>query len=101
MESISKYFADSLRFQLNERIKQIALFGSRARGDFKEGSDYDFLIVIDKKDQQIVRTIRNIEVDILDNFDVLSASLIYDESEWERKKRFPIGINILREAIWL
>jgi len=30
------------------KILKIILFGSRARGDFKEDSDWDFLIVIDK-----------------------------------------------------
>ncbi len=30
------------------RIDRIILFGSRARGDYKEGSDYDFLVAINK-----------------------------------------------------
>ena len=29
-------------------VERIILFGSRARGDYKEGSDWDFLVVIDK-----------------------------------------------------
>ena len=29
-------------------VERIILFGSRARGDYKEGSDWDFFIVIDK-----------------------------------------------------
>ena len=29
------------------KVDGIILFGSRARGDYKEGSDYDFLVVID------------------------------------------------------
>ena len=30
------------------RVDSIILFGSRARGDYKEGSDWDFFVVIDK-----------------------------------------------------
>ena len=31
------------------KVDRVILFGSRARGDFEEGSDYDFLVIIDKK----------------------------------------------------
>jgi predicted nucleotidyltransferase len=30
----------------NQSIEQVYLFGSRARGDFREKSDYDFAVVI-------------------------------------------------------
>lgn len=30
------------------KLDRIILFGSRARGDYEEGSDYDFLVVINK-----------------------------------------------------
>ena len=29
------------------RLKQVLLYGSRARGDFREDSDYDVLVVLD------------------------------------------------------
>jgi predicted nucleotidyltransferase len=31
------------------RVERIILFGSRARGDFKENSDWDLLIIVEKK----------------------------------------------------
>ena len=31
------------------KVLKIILFGSRAKGDFKEDSDWDFFVVIDKK----------------------------------------------------
>ncbi|MBI4650760.1 nucleotidyltransferase domain-containing protein [Candidatus Desantisbacteria bacterium] len=40
MDKISKEFAQSVRQKLKKHIKQIILFGSHARGDFTEGSDY-------------------------------------------------------------
>ncbi len=30
------------------QVCRIILFGSRARGDYEEGSDYDFLVIINK-----------------------------------------------------
>ena len=31
------------------KVERIILFGSRARGDFKEDSDYDFFVIVDKE----------------------------------------------------
>lgn len=98
MDDALIYFSKMLREKLASNLKKVILFGSRARGDFNEGSDYDFLVVLEKKDKQIVRDIRDIEVEILNKFDVLAGSLIYDESEWELRKGLPIGMNILREG---
>jgi hypothetical protein len=39
---------------LRERIAKIVLFGSRARGDNKPWSDYDVLLLVDKRDQLLV-----------------------------------------------
>ncbi len=38
----------SLLNELNIKYSKILLFGSRARGDFKEESDWDFLIILEK-----------------------------------------------------
>ena len=62
-------------------IKKVILFGSRARGDFTEDSDWDFAIILDDKWNQsriksgniAKRTIRtnnpHIKVDIIAMFD--------------------------------
>ena len=33
--------------------------------------------------------------------EALVAEILCDEEEWEKKKRFPIGLNILKEGVWL
>ncbi len=38
----------SILNELNIKYSKILLFGSRARGDFREESDWDFLIVLEK-----------------------------------------------------
>lgn len=43
-----KYIKEFLE-QRNITIKKFFLFGSRARGDYREDSDYDFLIVIENE----------------------------------------------------
>ena len=36
-----------MRAKLGDHVKQIVLFGSQARGDATEYSDYGFLVVVD------------------------------------------------------
>ena len=48
-DKIAKEFADILRKKFKNRLKKAILFGSHARGDSTEGSDYDILVVVDKR----------------------------------------------------
>ena len=42
--------------RLGVRVEKIILFGSRARGDYREDSDYDILVVVrDKLDWRVKR----------------------------------------------
>ena len=93
------FFSSNLRQRFGANISDIFIFGSRARGDYHIGSDYDFEVIVKTKDKSVINGIMEIEVDFLNKFDELSGSLIYSEHEWQRKKRFPIGINIEREGI--
>jgi predicted nucleotidyltransferase len=62
-------------------------------------SDYDILIIVDKRDREIVKKIRKIAVEILDEHERPIGNVVYDAEEWERKKTFPLGVNILREGV--
>lgn len=100
-DRISQEFANSVRKKLKNHVKEIILFGSHARGDFTEGSDYDFLIVVDKRRKTDEKMLQDVGVEFLNNYDALISDILCDETEWEKKKRFPIGLNILKEGIWL
>jgi predicted nucleotidyltransferase len=100
-DKISVEFAERVRSRLKSHLKKIILFGSHARGDFYEGSDYDFLIVLDERKKIYENILLNIGVDFLNKYDILIGDIVYDEKEWESRKRFPIGLNILKEGIEL
>ncbi|MCL4498273.1 MAG: nucleotidyltransferase domain-containing protein [Deltaproteobacteria bacterium] len=64
-------------------VERIILFGSRARGDYKEGSDWDFFVVIDKNIfkedmKMILRNIRRrMAVNNISNDIVIKSKDIY------------------------
>ncbi|MBI3753476.1 MAG: nucleotidyltransferase domain-containing protein [Deltaproteobacteria bacterium] len=101
IDEISIGFTDIVKNKLKPHLKKIILFGSHARGDFKEGSDYDFLLIVDKREKDIQEIVLDASVEIMNKYYALIACIVCDEKEWERKKRFPIGLNILKEGVEL
>ena len=95
------FFREGIHKSLGKHLTSLILYGSRARGDAKDYSDYDFLAIVDQKTEEIEDKILDVGVDTLNQFDKLTSCLVWEEKDWELKKRFPIGKNIIREGILL
>jgi predicted nucleotidyltransferase len=98
-DPVARAFAQRLRRRLGGRIREVRLFGSRARGDARESSDYDMLVVVDQRTPEIRSEILDIEVDLLDEYDVLVTSVLRSEAEWRAGENYPFARNIAREGI--
>ena len=92
-------FTSLLRKKLGDQLIQTTLYGSRARGDNTVNSDYDFLIIVKQKETQQKEVIYDLCISILDKYNSLVSFLLYDKQEWQRKKKYPLGLNILKEGI--
>jgi predicted nucleotidyltransferase len=101
LDSVALEFARLLRERLGPRVRKIVLFGSRARGDARADSDYDVVVVVDRRGADVREAILAIEVDLMDRFGSLVACLLRDEREWEASRRMPIGLNEAREGVSL
>jgi predicted nucleotidyltransferase len=71
------------------KVETIYLFGSRARGDYKEDSDWDFFVVTDrdlssKEDWKCI--LRNIRRKMVDN-DITTDIIIKSKSIYEHQKK--------------
>lgn len=80
---------------------EIILFGSRARGDFKEDSDYDFLILTDKEVNHIFRKeLVSITSDIRCDEVVCLQEIVRNKKEWATKHYVtPLFYNIQLDGI--
>jgi uncharacterized protein len=96
---IAREFAQLLRARLGDHIKQIILFGSQARGDAQEGSDYDVLVVVDHCTPEVEEVVLEADVEMMNRHETLFASLLYSEEEWRKEEEFPFGWNVQREGI--
>lgn len=100
-DPVAEEFARQVRARLGTSVRRLVLFGSRGRRDHRSDSDYDMLVVVDERSPAVRETILAIEVDILNRFGCLVASLLKSEAEWEFSQRLPIGLNVAREGIAL
>ena len=82
---------------------EIILYGSRARGDEKNDSDWDILILTNYPvDLSVERKFRNklydLELEINESFSVF----VYSTIEWETRQRItPFYENVTNEGVWL
>lgn len=74
---------------LGENIKEIYLFGSRCRDDWRPDSDYDILIVVDRKDREFTSKLYDAVMDILLDTGRLISLKIFTASEFNRLKSIP------------
>jgi len=64
---------------------RVILFGSRARGDHKADSDWDFLIITRQKASRSLQDeIRELLYDIELDIDQVISSIIEDEETWRK-----------------
>jgi predicted nucleotidyltransferase len=79
------------------------LFGSRARGDARETSDWDILVLLDK-DRITVRDMDEISYPIHEiswEIDEMVNPVMYTTRDWESKKGTPFYENVMKEGVAL
>jgi predicted nucleotidyltransferase len=85
---------------LNHHIAEIYQFGSRCRDDWRPDSDYDILIVLTRKDREVIDTLYDVVMDVLLSTGRLISLKIFSLSEFNRLKAIPTPFmqNVLREG---
>jgi uncharacterized protein len=98
------------RQELIDRVKEavrsvdprarMILFGSRARGDNRRISDWDFLILISKEaDEEIKNQILDRLIDVELEAEQVISTLIFSQDQWSDYKITPLYKNVHREGI--
>ena len=96
-------FKSRLMQELDGRLVELKLFGSKARGDDRPGSDVDVLVVIATDDWHVCDTIYEIATDIFLLTDTCISPKIISKSRYDqlRKENASFLINVTRDAITL
>ena len=103
-ELLKKYTAD-VRALYGSHLKEVILYGSYARGDCREDSDIDIMILVDMDDEEIRRlteTLSNLTYDYNDANDILIMPMTVNITHFNRWLRaYPFYNNVRREGIEL
>jgi predicted nucleotidyltransferase len=92
-------FSDRLKVLYRDRLDSIVLYGSRARGEAKDDSDIDLLIVLKDFEDfwDEFHTISPIASAVSLEYDVVISALPIRKADLERS-RSPFILNVKREC---
>jgi uncharacterized protein len=99
-----QYILQLIRQKVNEidKTAEVILYGSRARGDNKRDSDWDVMILLNRKnvDKRIEQSFRHNLLDIELEIGVPISVFVYSKQDWEGKYSItPLARSIKKEGI--
>jgi predicted nucleotidyltransferase len=96
-------FAERVWQTHSDRVQQIILYGSKARGDSHAHSDIDVLLVVNEEDWRFRHAVSGIAADVSLAYDVLIGSRIIGRERWAkmRRHRFTFCQNVQADGIEL
>jgi hypothetical protein len=86
-----------------KRVRQMILFGSKARGDSNTYSDIDVLLIVDREDWRFRHAISGIAADVSLTYDVLIGPRVIGQERWARMRhrRITLYENVQADGIEL
>ena len=86
VKTILDQFVEELSEIFKDKLKQVILFGSYARGDFEEYSDIDVMILVDMRNEEIEKLTKEVvktSCELDSNYDTLLSPIIKDIRQFE------------------
>jgi len=91
----------SLHEVLGDKVQQIILFGSRSRRDAEKDSDYDILLLVEKRTREMEDQVDDVAYEMLDRYGAVVTILVSEMETFEREIHEPLFCNIRREGVVL
>ena len=100
MEAILRALRSEMARVLGDRLEQILLFGSQARGEARPDSDIDILVVVreDYDYADLIRRTFPIIAALSLRYDVVISRAFVSRERYEREQS-PFLLNVRREGI--
>ena len=103
IQRLLKMYAEGISGIYDKDLKSILLYGPYARGDFREDSDMDIMILVDLSEEEIQKTRRKVSdytYDFNEEHGVDIMPLVKNEKHFNQWLRaYPFYNNIKREGI--
>ena len=92
---------ESLQQRFSDQLREVILYGSKARGDSTPDSDIDVLVILSQENEQMRREILTLAARFSLEYDVLLSPHVIGEIRFEQKRDFSYYRNVARDAIHL
>jgi len=80
--------------------EKVIIFGSQARGDAREGSDWDLLVLLGKDKKEQADKDKIFEFVLMGwRLGVYLSIKLYTENEWDMRKYTPFYENVVNDGI--
>jgi predicted nucleotidyltransferase len=101
--TVAEKFAEDVRKYLGGLVKEVILFGSVARGDYREESDIDVLIVVEADPWEIQKRVSDLVVKYLLRYGAYISAKVVSTEEFELMKDINTAFytNVRREGVLL
>lgn len=100
-ELVINEFVKKVRQTFKDRVQRIILYGSRARGDADEESDYDFLVLFDSLEPQDKKIIDEISWEVSYKYNIVLTAQAIKDAEFSEDRYFYFYENVRKEGIEL
>jgi len=97
-KEVIKCFKAEVAKVLGDRLDRVVLFGSRARGDAEEDSDFDFLVIVRTPDNEDKNKIREIAAQLSTECDTVITALVVPSKDFREDRYFYLYENIQKEG---
>ena len=100
ISKLLKELKEGLNRLYGERLKGLYLYGSYARGDYKEGSDLDILLVLDDFERAPIELTRTDDLvgDLSLTYEITISLMFMREKDWLTADK-PLLCNVRVEGI--
>jgi predicted nucleotidyltransferase len=100
-DRILREFDEVVNQSFGRHLKNIILFGSRARGDHTTDSDYDCLLIFDDVSRELIDAIDDVAADFLYRYNVVISAFPVSEESYKKHKYNPLYMNVRSDGIAL
>lgn len=94
-------YLEILQRNYQDKILQVVLFGSAARGECDQESDIDLLVVLKNGDRRLRDEISMASFDLILKYDVILSPMVMDREtyEWHKRYKDPLYNSIKKDGI--